>query len=132
MQYDALAERVSTQIGVPPTHIRFWTVNSATNNPKTPVKRTTNPNLRQILNPMANSFNSSQRNDAFYLEILEMSLAEFDTKKNIKVTWLPEGITKEVQNKPFPSSHVRSEENADTITRSNSIFWFPRPATSKI
>ncbi|VUC34971.1 unnamed protein product [Clonostachys rosea] len=97
MQYDALAERVSAQIGVPPTHIRFWTVNAATNNPKTPVKRTTNPNLRQILNPMANSFNSSQRNDAFYLEILEMSLAEFDTKKNIKVTWLPEGITKEEQ-----------------------------------
>lgn len=45
---------------------------------------------------MGNSLNSSQRGDAFYFEVLEMSLAELDTKKSIKLTWLSEGITKEV------------------------------------
>lgn len=44
----------------------------------------------------ANAVNSTQRNDAFYLEVLEMSLAELDTKKSIKVTWLTDGISKEV------------------------------------
>lgn len=44
----------------------------------------------------SNTLNSTHRNDAFYFEVLEMSLAELDTKKNIKVTWLSEGITKEV------------------------------------
>jgi ubiquitin carboxyl-terminal hydrolase 7 len=97
MQYDALTERVGSHIGVPSTHIRFWTVNAATSNPKAPVRRSTNPSLRHILNPMGtNTFNSSQRNDAFYVEVLEMSVDEFDTKKNLKLTWLSEGVTKEV------------------------------------
>jgi ubiquitin carboxyl-terminal hydrolase 7 len=95
INYDALADRVGAHLGVPHTHIRFWTVNASTNNPKAPVRRGTNPTLRQILNPMGtNSFNSTQRADAFYLEVLEMSLAELDTKKSIKLHWLSEGITK--------------------------------------
>ncbi|KAF7559047.1 hypothetical protein G7046_g5116 [Stylonectria norvegica] len=94
--YDILAERVGTHLEVPPTHIRFWTVNASTNNPKATVRRGTNPTLRQILNPMGTpSLNSTQRGDAFYFEVLEMSLAELDTKKSIKVTWVSEGITKE-------------------------------------
>lgn len=96
INYDTLSERVGTYLNIPHTHIRLWTVNAATNNPKAPVRRGTNPSLRQILNPMGNSLNSSQRGDAFYFEVLEMSLAELDTKKSIKLTWLSEGITKEV------------------------------------
>lgn len=97
INYDTLAERVGTHLGMPPTHIRFWTVNASTNNPKAPVRRGTNPSLRQILNPMGSTaLSTSQRGDAFYYEVLEMSLAELDTKKSIKLTWLSEGITKEV------------------------------------
>lgn len=97
--YDTLSERVGSNLDVPPTHLRFWTVNATTNNPKAPVRRGTNPTLRQILSPMgSNALNSSQRGDAFYFEVLEMSLAELDTKKGIKVTWLSEGITKEVSD----------------------------------
>lgn len=95
--YDALADKVSAHLGIPSTHIRFWTVNAATNNPKAPVRRNTNPSLRNVLNPTGGStFNASQRSDALYFEVLEMSLDEFDTKKNIKIVWLSEGITKEV------------------------------------
>ncbi|PHH62194.1 hypothetical protein CDD81_7388 [Ophiocordyceps australis] len=94
--YDALSERVGAHLGVPATHIRLWTVNSTTNNPKAPVRRGANPSLRQILNPIGtNALNPAQRNDAFYYEVLEMSLAELDTKKSVKLTWLSEGITKE-------------------------------------
>jgi ubiquitin carboxyl-terminal hydrolase 7 len=46
----------------------------------------------------SSTVNPSQRGDAFYFEVLEMSLAELDTKKSIKLTWLSEGITKEVRN----------------------------------
>ncbi|RDA85100.1 hypothetical protein CP532_3121 [Ophiocordyceps camponoti-leonardi (nom. inval.)] len=96
INYDTLSERVGAYLSVPPTHIRLWTVNATTNNPKTPVRRGTNPSLRQILNPMgSNSLNQTQRNDAFFYEVLEMSLAELDTKKSIKVTWLSDGIAKE-------------------------------------
>lgn len=95
--YDTLAERVAAHLGVPATHLRFWTVSAATNNPKSAVRRGANPSLRQLLNPMGgNALNSNQRGDAFYFEVLEMSLAELDTRKNIKLVWLSEGITKEV------------------------------------
>lgn len=102
INYDNLSERVGAYLNTEPTHIRLWTVNAATNNPKAPVRRGTNPSLRQILNPMGSStVNPSQRGDAFYFEVLEMSLAELDTKKSIKLTWLSEGITKEVRNGIF-------------------------------
>jgi ubiquitin carboxyl-terminal hydrolase 7 len=101
INYDAISERVGAHLKIPPTHVRFWTVNAATNNPKTPVRRGTNPSLRQILNPMGtNTLNSTLRGDAFYFEVLDMSLAELDTKKSIKLTWLSEGITKEVKLHP--------------------------------
>jgi ubiquitin carboxyl-terminal hydrolase 7 len=38
----------------------------------------------------------NQRNDALFFEVLDMSLAELDTQKSIKLTLLSEGITKEV------------------------------------
>ncbi|ODA78381.1 hypothetical protein RJ55_05762 [Drechmeria coniospora] len=96
INYDTMSERIGNYLSTPPTHIRLWTVNGTTNNPKAPVRRSTNPTLRQILNPMgSNSLSSTQRNDAFFFEVLEMSLAELDTKKSVKVVWLAEGITKE-------------------------------------
>lgn len=99
INYDTLSDRVGSHLKVPSTHIRLWTVNASTGNPKAPVRRGTNPSLRQILNPMnTNTLSSSQRIDAFFFEVLEMSLAELDTKKSIKVTWLSEGLTKEVSD----------------------------------
>ena len=96
MMYDTLAERVGGYLGVPHTHIRFWTVNNATGNPKMAVKRVANNNLAFILNPSGYShLGTTQRPDAFFYEVLDMSLAEMDLKKSIKVAWLSEGITKE-------------------------------------
>lgn len=109
-----------------PTHIRFWTVNASTQNPKTPVRRGANPTLRQILNPMGSTaLNSTQRNDAFYFEVLEMSLAELDTKKSIKVIWLSEGITKEVRGRV-----VLRWISANKMHRINTISLSPRRVQS--
>ncbi|KAH7318703.1 hypothetical protein B0I35DRAFT_353900 [Stachybotrys elegans] len=111
--YDALSERVGAHLGVPPTHIRFWTVSASTNNPKAPVRRGTNPALRQILNATgATGLSGNQRTDAFYFEVLEMSLTELDTMKSIKVTWLSEGITKET---PFDLLVNKSGHVEDVI-----------------
>ena len=100
INYDTLSERVGAHLNIPSTHVRLWTVNASTNNPKAPVRRGTNPSLRQILNPMgSNTLSSSQRGDAFYFEVLEMSLAELDTKRSVKLTWLSDGITKEVSDR---------------------------------
>ncbi|KAK3378288.1 hypothetical protein B0H63DRAFT_397552 [Podospora didyma] len=99
MSYDKLSEKVGGKIGVEPTHLRFYTVNASSGLPKTAVKRAPNQTLQNILNNPTSygQLNMNQRSDALYYEILDISLAELDTKKNIKVTWLSEGITKEEQ-----------------------------------
>lgn len=100
--YDQMAARVGEQLGVEPTHLRFHTVNSSTNNPKSPVRRNQSQTLQQILTPPYSSFgNSTQRYDALFFEVLDITLSELDTKKSLKVTLISEGITKEVsQTRP--------------------------------
>ena len=95
--YDQLAAKVADHLHVSPSHIRFATVHSSNNRPKTTVKRQPNVNLWGILRPT--SFggygNTNQRDDALIYEVLEMSVTELESKKSLKVTLLSEGITKE-------------------------------------
>ncbi len=99
--YDQLSEKVGAELKVDPTHLRFFTVHGTTGNPRAAVKRGPGANLNTILNPTGySSLNMNQRNDALYFEGLDMSLAELDTKKNVKVIFLSEGITKEVCRLP--------------------------------
>lgn len=98
MTYDGLSEKVGEKLGVDGTHLRFYTVNASSNNPRTAVKRNQNQLLQNILVPAGyGQLNMNQRSDALFFEVLDMSLAELDTKKSIKLTLLSEGITKEVR-----------------------------------
>ena len=94
--YDQLAAKVADHLHVSPSHIRFATIHSTTQRPKQTVKRQLNTDLGYILRPHFGGFNnSSQRDDALVYEVLEMSVTELESKKNLKVTVLSEGITKE-------------------------------------
>jgi ubiquitin carboxyl-terminal hydrolase 7 len=109
ISYDQLSEKVGARLKVPPTHIRFYTINGTTGNPRGPVKRSAGATLASILHPSGyNSMNMNMRNDALYFEVLDISLAELDTKKNVKVTFLSEGITKEVRHGCDPISPTGS------------------------
>lgn len=97
MSYEQFSAKVGEALKVDPTHIRFSTVNATSGKAKAPVKRNANQNLSQVLNPPFGAYsNNNQRDDALYYEILEMSLSELDTKKNLKVTWVTEALSKEV------------------------------------
>ncbi|KAG9236553.1 ubiquitin carboxyl-terminal hydrolase-like protein [Amylocarpus encephaloides] len=94
--YDQIAAKVGDKLGVAGSHLRFWTVNVTTNNPKSAVRRGLSQTLQVILNPPYSTFsNNSQRADSLYFEILDISLSELDTKKSLRVIWLSEGMTKE-------------------------------------
>lgn len=95
--YDQVATKVGEKLNKDPTHLRLWTVNFSTGNPKATVKRV--QTLQNILNPSYGTMGSSnQRSDSLYYELLDMSLSELDTKKLLKIAWLSDGITKEVCN----------------------------------
>lgn len=97
MSYEQFSTKVGEHLKVDPTHLRFAPVATTTGNPKPFIRRNIAQNLSQILTTQYSAYgNSGQRNDALYYEILETSLSEYETKKLVKITWLPEGIIKEV------------------------------------
>jgi ubiquitin carboxyl-terminal hydrolase 7 len=99
MTYNQFASKVAEYLGTEPSHLRFTTV-SAAGKPKQPVKYNINSTLNTILfpGPYSYSANSTQRPDAMFYEILDMSLMELEQRKPIKITWLPEGLSKEEEH----------------------------------
>ncbi|KAB8234736.1 ubiquitin-specific protease UBP15 [Aspergillus alliaceus] len=99
MTYDQFSKKVGEHLNVESTHLRFAPVMASTGKAKQFIKR--NPNqanqtLYQILSgTMAGYGYSMHRSDALYYEVLETSLSDYESKTCLKVTWLPEGITKE-------------------------------------
>ncbi|KIW07364.1 uncharacterized protein PV09_02210 [Verruconis gallopava] len=99
MTYNMFAQRVAEFLGpdVQADHLRFSPVNAHTGRAKAPIRHTTTHNLGTLLQPGYNSYGQAQNqlSDAFYYEILEFSLSELEQRKSVKLTWLPEGISKE-------------------------------------
>ncbi|KAL8657634.1 MAG: hypothetical protein Q9226_001719 [Calogaya cf. arnoldii] len=96
MSYDQYSAKVGEHLKVDPTHLRFSTVLSSIGKAKHPVRRSQGLTLAQTLMPALGTYaNSNQRHDALFYEVLEMSISELETKRNIRVHWLPEGVVKE-------------------------------------
>jgi ubiquitin carboxyl-terminal hydrolase 7 len=99
MTYEQFSVKVGEHLKVDPTHLRYATVHMTTSKPKNFVKRNINQTLQQILTSQYSSYGYiNHRSDALFYEVLETSLADFETKKAMKVTYLSEGITKEVSS----------------------------------
>ena len=97
LTYDQFAAKVAEKLQADPTHLRFTTVNANTSKPKSIVKRNPSQNLYQILHPQYATYGSNQRDDSLFYEVLEMSLSELEMKKALKLTWVSEGLAKEVR-----------------------------------
>ncbi|KAJ5562977.1 hypothetical protein N7535_002578 [Penicillium sp. DV-2018c] len=96
MTYDQVAKKVGDHLKVDETHLRFAPVMASTGKAKPFLKRNVNQTLSQILNGQYGTYGyTMHRSDALYYEVLDMSLSDFESKKSFKVTWLPEGISKE-------------------------------------
>ncbi|KAF7680281.1 cysteine proteinase [Alternaria burnsii] len=99
MAYDQFSSKVAEALKTDPSYLRFTTVSSA-GKPKLPVKYNANSTLNNILFPGPYNYSASanQRNDALFYEVLDMSLKELEQRKPVKVTWLPEGLSKEEEH----------------------------------
>lgn len=96
MTYDQFCSKVGEYLKVDPTHIRFATVHASTGKPKAWVKRALGQTLHQILIANYTSYGyNAHRPDSLFYEVLEISLADFETKRPLKVVWLPDGVVKE-------------------------------------
>lgn len=97
MTYEQFATKVGEHLKVEPTHLRFTTV-STSGKQRTPIKYTQQGTLNTILFPTPYSYGGTtmHRPDMLFYEVLEMSLKELEQRKTLNITWLPEGLTKEV------------------------------------
>jgi ubiquitin carboxyl-terminal hydrolase 7 len=105
--YDTLAAKTAEHLSllskteIDPTHLRFTTVNAQNGKPRGPVKRAPTITVHSILSGVGaggygNGYGySNQSTDTLYYEVLEMSLTDLEQRKTIKISWLPEGVTKE-------------------------------------
>ena len=121
--YDQLCERVGAQLQVEPTHLRFYTVNNnVAGSPRTVVKRSAAQNLNTILSPQGYaSLGTSQKTDALYFEVLEMSLAELETKKGIRLVLLSDGISKDESYDLFVSKNSNIDDLIQALIRKAKI-----------
>lgn len=96
MTYNQFASKLAEHLKTEPSHLRFTTVSTA-GKPKQIVKYNANSTLNTILFPGPYNYSASatQRPDAMYYEVLDMSLTELEQRKSVKITWLPEGLSKE-------------------------------------
>ena len=103
--YDALTLKVADYLSavgtapVDPSHLRFTTVNIQTGKPRALVKRQQGTTMANILLGTSGyggyGYAPSQAPDHLYYEVLEMSLTDLEQRKNVRIIWLTEGITKE-------------------------------------
>jgi ubiquitin carboxyl-terminal hydrolase 7 len=91
LNYAQLSQKVGEHLNVDPTHIRFSPVNVGNGKPKAPIKYSTAYNLGQMLSQGYSMYGApSQRTDSLFYEVLECSMQELESRKFIKVTFLPE------------------------------------------
>lgn len=97
MSYEQWSTRVGKHLKIDPTRLRFAPISQQSGQPKSYVKRSTSRNLSYVLRGTSSFFeHDNRREDRLFYEILEESLSEYETKKLLKISWLPDGIVNEV------------------------------------
>ena len=103
--YDALAHKVADYLStvskhpIDPSHLRFTTVNVQSGKPRAVVKRQAGTTMAGVLLGSSGyggyNYTPAQAPDHLFYEVMEMSLADLEQRKTVKIIWLSEGITKE-------------------------------------
>lgn len=114
MVYNQFTAKIANHLGIKPTHLRLYTVNNTTGNPKAVLKSNTTANLKDLFLTSYSSYGGPlARANAFYYEILDMPLSEYEAKRKISLIWLSEGVTKET---PIDLLIPKEATVADAIT----------------
>ncbi|KAF1945532.1 cysteine proteinase [Clathrospora elynae] len=122
MAYDQFAGKVAEHLKTDPSHIRFTTVSTA-GKPKQAIKYNANSTLNAILFPGPHNYSASatQRPDALFYEVLDMSLKELEQRKPVKVTWLPDGLSKEDEHTLMVPKNSQVSDLLEALQKKASI-----------
>ncbi len=110
--YDGLAQLVGNKLGIDYTHLRFYYTGG---NHRQTVKRSNSATIQTIFPNLQNFISRlhTQQQHLLAYEILEMSLAELENMKLVKIAYLPEGLVHE-QNLEF---YIPKDSDVATLIR---------------
>jgi ubiquitin carboxyl-terminal hydrolase 7 len=91
-----MSAKVGDYLRHDPLKLRFTTCNSQTGAPKNVVRRSPSHAVAELIQP---SYQQAPTNTLFY-ELLEISLVELETKKNVRITWMGVHNKEEVSRVP--------------------------------
>jgi len=83
MSYEQVAQQVGEHLKWPGAKIRF-TASSQNGQSKTPLRRHNSQTLAEMIQPGY----VQQPSNLLYYELLDVTLAELETKKSVKITWM--------------------------------------------
>jgi ubiquitin carboxyl-terminal hydrolase 7 len=110
MKYDQIAAKVADHLKVQPTHLRLWPTTNDGRPRQYPLKRNGPVN---IISQMIATGGMPLPPIVFY-EVLEMSLADMESRREITVTWLPDGANVLVHT-PFLLGDLILEQEPVTL-----------------
>ncbi|GES75615.1 cysteine proteinase [Rhizophagus clarus] len=106
--YDMVAKAVAAHLSIDPLKLRFTSMFSTTDVPKSVIKRTTTQTLLEMLQPAYSP--PAYVNYGFYYEVLDTSIADLETKNFFQVFWIGNMIKeKEVIDIRLQNNAVISE-----------------------
>lgn len=97
MTYDIMAHRVGDYLKHDPLKLRFTSSQPQSGAPKAVIKRALNQSVADIT---STNYYSAQPNVIVYYELLDISIAELETKKSLKVVWTGRNNREEVSVSP--------------------------------
>ncbi|KFH73362.1 ubiquitin thiolesterase [Podila verticillata NRRL 6337] len=85
--YDQVASKLAEKLETDPLHIQFTAAPTPGGQPRTPIRRSTNLLLQDMISP-GYIYQGQVTPNVIYYEKLDMSIVELESKRLIKVNWL--------------------------------------------
>jgi ubiquitin carboxyl-terminal hydrolase 7 len=115
MKYEQIAAKVADHLKVQPTHLRFFPCSADGKTPRqTPIKRISTTGY--VVQQFTSSGGMPLPPIVFY-EVLEMSLTDMESRRDVTITWLPEGIATLEPVKLFISRQATFEEVVSELVK---------------
>jgi ubiquitin carboxyl-terminal hydrolase 7 len=115
MKYEQIAAKVADHLKVQPTHLRFFPCSADGKTPRpNPIKRISTTGY--VVQQFTSSGGMALPPIVFY-EVLEMSLTDMESRRDVTINWLPDGIATMEPVKLFISRQATFEEVVSELVK---------------
>lgn len=115
MKYDQVAAKIAEHLNVQATHLRFSSATSDGRPRNLPIKRTGPLSTVQQFT----THGGMPLPPIVFYEVLELSLADMESKREVTITWLPDGVATMVPPSPLFPPYVSFVSEVNVVGTSD-------------